>query len=73
MQLYHENLYMAQFKPVPEDLLAIRAAVRGNQEETNRFYMARQGMISPEEFFNANNLQRLKARAGAGAEQGAAA
>lgn len=62
MQLYRENLNLAQFKPVPEDILAIRAAVRGDQEATNSFYMARQGMIPPEEFFNAETLQRLKAR-----------
>jgi flavin-dependent dehydrogenase len=59
MQLYHDNIRWAQFQPVPERLLAIRAAVRGNQEETNRFFMARQGMIPPEEFFNPENLQRL--------------
>jgi flavin-dependent dehydrogenase len=61
MQVYQENLNLAQFKPIPEYILAIRAAVRGDQEATNRFYMARQGMIPPEEFFNAENLQRLKA------------
>jgi hypothetical protein len=67
MQLYHQNARMAQFGPVPEDELAIRAALRGNQEETNRFFLARQGMIPPEEFFNADNLQRLKARVGSAA------
>jgi 2-polyprenyl-6-methoxyphenol hydroxylase-like FAD-dependent oxidoreductase len=66
MQLYYENLRAAQFKPLPERLLAIRAAVRGNQEETNRFYLARQGMIPPEEFFNPSNLERLMAAAGTG-------
>jgi flavin-dependent dehydrogenase len=67
MDLYRENLNGAQFKPVPEKLLAIRAAVRGNQEDTNSFYLARQGMIPPEQFFNPDNLQRLMARAdGAG-------
>jgi hypothetical protein len=62
MQLYHENAYQAQFKPVPEDLLAIRE----DQQETNRFYLARQGMIPAEEFFNSDNLQRLRARVSAG-------
>jgi flavin-dependent dehydrogenase len=70
MQLYQENIRWAQFKPVPERLLAIRAAIRGNQEETNRFFMARQGMIPPEEFFNPENLQRLLAQAGAGPQPG---
>jgi flavin-dependent dehydrogenase len=67
MEFHQENLDRARFKPVPEDLLAIRAAVRGRQEETNRFYMAQQGMIPPDEFFNTDNLRRLMARAGAGA------
>jgi len=66
MEFHHENLDRARFRPVPKDLLAIRAAVRGNQEETNRFYMAQQGMIPPEEFFNPDNLRRLMARVGAG-------
>jgi 2-polyprenyl-6-methoxyphenol hydroxylase-like FAD-dependent oxidoreductase len=64
MELYHENTRWAQFQPVPERLHAIRAAVRGNQEETNRFFMARQGMIPPEEFFNPENVQRLLEQAG---------
>ena len=64
MRLYHENAYQAQFKPVPEDLLAIRAAIREDQEKTNRFYLARQGMIPPQEFFNPENLRRLMARKG---------
>jgi len=67
MEFHQDNLDRARFRPVPEDLLAIRSAVRGNQEETNRFYMAQQGMIPPEEFFNPDNLQRLRGRAGAGA------
>jgi flavin-dependent dehydrogenase len=62
MQLYRENADQAQFKPVPEDVVAIRAAIREDQEETNRFYLARQGMIPPEEFFNPENLQCLMAR-----------
>jgi flavin-dependent dehydrogenase len=65
MEFHQENLDRARFRPVPEDLLVIRAAVRGNQEETNRFYMAQQGLIPPQEFFNPDNLQRLRGRAGA--------
>jgi len=63
MQLYHQNAYQAQFKPVPEELLAIRAAIRGNQEETNRFFLAQEGLIPPEKFFNPDNLQRLNEQA----------
>jgi hypothetical protein len=65
MSEYRENIHMAQFKPLPPDLVAIRAGIRGNQEDTNKFFMARQGMIPREEFFNPENLQRLKARAAA--------
>jgi 2-polyprenyl-6-methoxyphenol hydroxylase-like FAD-dependent oxidoreductase len=68
MQIYRENLYLAQFKPVPAEMLAIRAAVRGDQEETNRFYLARQGMIQQEEFFNPENLQRIGSKSNAAAE-----
>jgi len=64
MQLYRQNTQLARFDPVPDDELVIRTTLRGNQEETNRFYLAQQGMIPPEEFFNAENLQRLKALAG---------
>jgi len=66
MQLYRQNAELARFNPVSEDVLAIRAALRGNQEETNRFYLAQDGIIPPEEFFNPSNLQRLNARAGGG-------
>jgi hypothetical protein len=31
----------------------------GNHPDTNRFAMAREGMIPPEEFFNPENLQRI--------------
>ena len=62
MQLHRENLYLARFEPVRQDLLAIRAAVRGDQEETNRFYLARQGMIPREEFFNPENLERIHSK-----------
>jgi len=39
-------------------------ALRGNQEDTNRFIMAREGMIAPEEFFNPENIQRVLSTAG---------
>jgi hypothetical protein len=45
--------------------LQLRAALRGNQEDTNRFFMAKQGMIPPEQFFNPQNLRRLMSRASA--------
>jgi flavin-dependent dehydrogenase len=62
-QLYHQNAQLARFEPVPQEELALRAALRQSQEETNRFYLALQGIIPPEEFFNPDNLQGVKARA----------
>jgi flavin-dependent dehydrogenase len=70
LPLYRENLHLAQFRPPAKDMLAIRAAIRGNQEETNRFYLARQGMIPAEEFFSSENLGRLMARRQANALAG---
>jgi flavin-dependent dehydrogenase len=58
---YHQNLQMARFEPLPKELMQIRAAVRGDQEATNQFFMAREGMIPRETFFNPENLQRIMA------------
>jgi hypothetical protein len=59
MPEYEENYQLAQFKPLPEEVRRLRAALRGNQTETNRFIMAREGMIPPETFFNPENMQRI--------------
>jgi flavin-dependent dehydrogenase len=61
---YRENIAAARFKPVSSELLQLRLALRGNQEDTNRFVMALEGWISHEEFFNPDNLQRILAKAG---------
>jgi hypothetical protein len=53
--------------PCPKTCSPSAQAIRDDQEETNRFYLARQGMIPPDEFFNPENLQRLMAREKAGA------
>ena len=56
---YHENIRFAQFCPPPPEVYQLRAALRGSQEDTNRFVMAREGMIPPEEFFKPGNMQRI--------------
>jgi flavin-dependent dehydrogenase len=56
---YQRNLASAQFLPMPSDLMRLRSALSGNPAATNQFYMAGQGMIPPETFFNPENLQRL--------------
>ena len=58
---YRENLHLARFHPVPEDTYRLRAALREDPEGTRQFFLARQGMIPREAFFNPENLQRLLA------------
>jgi flavin-dependent dehydrogenase len=59
MMDYKQNLHLASFQPAPEDLLRIRAAIRGNFEASRQFYMAIEGMIPREDFFNPANLERV--------------
>ena len=63
MMDYKQNLHLASFQPAPEDLLRIRAAIRGNPEASRQFYMAVEGMIPREAFFNPANLERVLRRA----------
>jgi len=65
MAEYRENIAAARFPPSYLKFLQIRLALRGNQEDTNRFIMMLEGWISHEEFFNPENLQRIFAKAGA--------
>jgi flavin-dependent dehydrogenase len=64
---YRQNLYAAQFGPLPAEIVRLRAALRGDQEATNQFIMAGEGMIPREAFFNPENLQRIVGSAGVGA------
>jgi flavin-dependent dehydrogenase len=57
---YRENLVAAQLRPAPEQS-ALIAALRGDQAATNHFFMAREGMVPPETFFNPENLRRVMA------------
>jgi flavin-dependent dehydrogenase len=59
---YHQNLAMARLEPLPEQLLRLRAALRGDQDATNHFFLATQHMVAPQTFFNDDNLGRLIAR-----------
>jgi hypothetical protein len=62
---YRENIAAARFTPISSELLQIRLALRGNQEDTNRFIMMLEGWISHEEFFNPENLHRILGNSGA--------
>jgi len=61
---YRANIAAARFPPISAELLQLRLALRGNQEDTNRFVMTLEGWISQEEFFNPDNLQQMSAKAG---------
>ena len=60
MAEYRENIAAARFTPVSPELLQLRLALRANQEDTNRFVMALEGWISPEQFFSTENLDRIR-------------
>ena len=62
MPWYQINLEAAQLGPPSADMQALREALRDSQEDTNLFYMAREGMVPLETFFNPENIQRLMAQ-----------
>jgi hypothetical protein len=44
-------------------VVGLRAALRGNQGETTMLFLATEGMIPREKFFNPETMQRLLAGA----------
>jgi flavin-dependent dehydrogenase len=60
---YRDNLNAARYLPPPPEQLALRAALRGDPENTRAFFMAYFGVRPRDSFFNPENLQRLTQRA----------
>jgi flavin-dependent dehydrogenase len=58
---YRQNLQSARLGPTPAEVRQLRAALRGRPEDIERFYLAYQGMVPPQSFFNPENLARLLA------------
>jgi flavin-dependent dehydrogenase len=59
---YRENLQMARLQPPEPRQAALLGALRdGDGSDANRFFLAREGMVEPETFFNDANLQRVLA------------
>lgn len=54
---YHANVEKAALGPVPPDLLALRAAVRGDQEATNRLMLVGEGLLAPDGLGSAESEQ----------------
>ena len=64
---YRDNLAAARLLPAPPKALALRAALRSQPEATRQFYLAREGLVAPETFFNPENLGRVMAAGGVAA------
>jgi flavin-dependent dehydrogenase len=56
---YALNTQLAAGKPLPEDYAQLRAAIRDDPAATRHFFLANQGMVPRESFFNPQNLQAL--------------
>ena len=63
---YHANLAMAQLGPLPDQHMRLRSALRADPAATKQFFLATEGMIAPETFFNDENIGAIMAGAGSG-------
>ena len=61
MEQFRQNLHLAQFKPMPAEAMLLRQKLRDRPADTQRFYLANQGMLPRETFFNPENMQRIMA------------
>jgi 2-polyprenyl-6-methoxyphenol hydroxylase-like FAD-dependent oxidoreductase len=59
LPLYEAACQGATCGPLPPDLLALRAALRGNQADTDRFFGVLFQTMSPAEFFAPENVARI--------------
>ena len=56
---YKRNIAKAKFQPAPPDERGLFVALLGNQEATDLFFKAGEGMVSRETFFNQENLRQI--------------
>jgi 2-polyprenyl-6-methoxyphenol hydroxylase-like FAD-dependent oxidoreductase len=63
--MYEFTGRLATLEPPPPPLPDLFAALRSNQEETNRFLAAMSGSLPLPEFMNPENIGRIIAAAGA--------
>ncbi len=59
MPIYQLNSRLAELEPPSPDTLRLRAALRGNQEDTDRFLGVSAGTVPVQEFFSPGNIQRI--------------
>ena len=58
---YQENIQAARLTPLPEATRVLFAALRGRDQDTREFFLARQGLIPAERFFDPQNIERILA------------
>jgi flavin-dependent dehydrogenase len=64
---YEATMQAATFGPLPMEMLALRAALRDNPEDTSQFFGAILGAIPPQAFFAPENIGRIMNRSLVGA------
>jgi hypothetical protein len=57
--IYEMTLQRASFAPPPPDAIALLTALRGNQEQTDRWAGIDAGSVSPAEFYSPENVARI--------------
>ena len=63
MPQYERTVRAAAYRPHPAGAYALRAALRGNQEDTDAFVGVAAGTFDRDEFFAEENVQRIMAEA----------
>lgn len=63
MPLYETTLRAAEYDQHHPRSLELRAALRGNQPDTDLFMGVLTGSVPKEEFFNSQNIRRILAQA----------
>ena len=63
---FAENLAAARLGPLPDEVYALRAAIRNDREATRRAMLARNRMIDPAEALSPQELQQLLRTSGPG-------
>jgi flavin-dependent dehydrogenase len=66
MPVFERTLSETRIDPFPPDLLHLRAALRGNQADTDRFYGAIFGTVPPEQFWAPDNIAQILASTNGG-------
>ncbi len=63
MPFYELTLQFARLEPPPPEMQHLFAAMRGNQEATDRYFATIEGTISPADFFSPENIGQIMAQA----------